>query len=339
MFDSRFIEFRLDHTKTKHLAIGAIVSYEDIPAGGHLWRVNCYPRGCKEEDRGEHLSIYLQLVSDSNNVLAIFDAFAMGADGTPSWCDGHRRAHRTSTRRYLESLYLAADGLVTLVCGVIVVRDGDDPPPPPPSDVGDHLGRLLDRADGSDVAFVVGGEAFPAHRLAQLLGSMAEATMPSITLHDIDPETFRIMLRFIYADALPGDDEIGDALIETMRHLLAAADLYALDRLKAICAHKLYHNVSADTVAATLACAETYNCQHLKKKCIAFLADEKNLEAAMVTDGFVQLVQQYPSTVATFRPMLQAMYPEAFAGGDDEVGDSPTEIFERLRAPRYYGTM
>jgi hypothetical protein len=167
---------------------------------------------------------------------------------------------------------------------------------------------------------------------AQLLGSMAEATMPSITLHDIDPETFRIMLRFIYADALPGDDEIGDALIETMRHLLAAADLYALDRLKAICAHKLYHNVSADTVAATLACAETYNCQHLKKKCIAFLADEKNLEAAMVTDGFVQLVQQYPSTVATFRPMLQAMYPEAFAGGDDEVGDSPTEIFERLLA-------
>jgi speckle-type POZ protein len=140
------------------------------------------------------------------------------------------------------------------------------------------------------------------------------------------------MLRFIYADALPGDDEIGDALIETMRHLLAAADLYALDRLKAICAHKLYHNVSADTVAATLACAETYNCQHLKKKCIAFLADEKNLEAAMVTDGFVQLVQQYPSTVATFRPMLQAMYPEAFAGGDDEVGDSPTEIFERLLA-------
>lgn len=103
MLDSRFIKFRLDHTKTKHLAIGAVVSSEDIPAGGHLWRVNCYPRGCREEDRGEHLSIYLQLVSDSNSVLAIFDAFAMGADGTPSWCDGHRRAHlypaRGATRR------------------------------------------------------------------------------------------------------------------------------------------------------------------------------------------------------------------------------------------------
>ncbi|OEL18146.1 BTB/POZ and MATH domain-containing protein 3 [Dichanthelium oligosanthes] len=162
---------------------------------------------------------------------------------------------------------------------------------------------------------------------------MADATMPSITLHDIAPETFKIMLRFIYEDALPADEEIGDSLIEMMRHLLAAADWYALDRLKVICAQKLCDNLSVDTVADTLACAETYNCQQLRKKCIAFLADEKNLEAAMLSEGFVQLVQQCPSTVVTLKSTLQVMYPDVFHGDDDlDLGDSPTEVLERLLA-------
>lgn len=349
MLDSRFIEFKLDYTKTKDVPIGSVVSSDDIAASGHRWRVICYPRGCRKEDAGEHLSLYLQLVStNSKNVTAIFDAFMMASDGTPSWCDARRHVHlypaqcalhgwrRFVSRSYLDSLYVAADGLVTVMCGVIV-----DDPPPPPSDMGAQLGRLLDCGDGSDVSFVVGGEAFPAHRVvlaarspvfkAHLLGAMADTTTPSITLHDIAPETFRVMLRFVYTDALPVDEEIGDSKIETMRRLLAAADRYALDRLKVLCALKLGDNVSVDTVAATLACAETYNCLQLKKKCIAFLADEKNLEAAMLTDGFVQLLQQCPLTLATFEFMLQAMYPDIFAM-DNEIGHSPTKIFEGLLA-------
>nr|CAB3481476.1 unnamed protein product [Digitaria exilis] len=90
-----------------------------------------------------------------------------------------------------------------------------------------HLGTLLDTADGKDVSFSVGGETFHAHRAvlaarspvfkAELLGSMAEATMPSIALHDIAPATFKAMLRFMYTDALPRDDDeliIGDSPFE-----------------------------------------------------------------------------------------------------------------------------
>ena len=43
--------------------------------------------------------------------------------------------------------------------------------------------------------------------------------------------------------------------------LRAAADWYALDRLKVICAQKLWEKVSVDTVATILGWAETYNCQ------------------------------------------------------------------------------
>ena len=45
---------------------------------------------------------------------------------------------------------------------------------------------------------------------AQLLGAMADANMPSITMHDISAATFKAMLRFLYTDALPADDELGD---------------------------------------------------------------------------------------------------------------------------------
>jgi speckle-type POZ protein len=87
--------------------------------------------------------------------------------------------------------------------------------------MGSHLGLLLDCAEGSDVSFVIDGEKFPAHRAvlaarspvfkAQLLGSMADAKMSSITLHDIAPATFRVVLRFMYTDACPEEAELGDS--------------------------------------------------------------------------------------------------------------------------------
>jgi hypothetical protein len=68
-----------------------------------------------------------------------------------------------------------------------VVRDY--PLAVPSSDIGDHLGQLLDGADGSDVSFIVDGKKFAAHRAvlaarspvfkAELFGAMAEAKMSS----------------------------------------------------------------------------------------------------------------------------------------------------------------
>jgi speckle-type POZ protein len=59
--------------------------------------------------------------------------------------------------------------------------------------------------------------------------------------------------------------------------------------------------VSADTIGATLACAETYSCPELRKKCVDFFADEKNFKKAVLTDGFAQLVQKFPSILGELR--------------------------------------
>ncbi|KAG2585115.1 hypothetical protein PVAP13_6KG370500 [Panicum virgatum] len=257
MLGPGFLEFKLDYSEKKNLPIGQYVSSESFRAGGHLWKIICYPRGDTSEYKlynGRFVSILVKLVSRSENVKAIFDGFLLNRDGTPSWNVAKRILHAFQPEGVLGSSWLVkgsdlqyymTDGLARFICGVIVVAE--DPTPismPPPPDIGIHLGRLLDCAIGSDVSFIVDGEQFPAHRAvlaarspvfaAELFGSMADATMPSITVQDIEPAAFKAMLRFMYTDSFPADSELGDSPIDMLQHLLAAADRFALDRLKLI---------------------------------------------------------------------------------------------------------
>ena len=189
----------------------------------------------------------------------------------------------------------------------------------PSSHIVEHLGRLLDHTNGSeDVTFSVDGGKFRTHRAilaarspvfkAQLFGSMAmaDAKMRCITLHDIKPATFQILLRFIYTDELPRDEEIQSSCsnIELFQILLAAADMYQLDRLKLMCAQKLWDRVSPETVAAMLFCAEMHNCPELKKRCIDFFVEEKNIRSVALTEGYLRLMQGFPSVIEEIRARL-----------------------------------
>jgi speckle-type POZ protein len=324
---SAVVQFRVDYEQTKQFPVGKAVHSDIISAGGHLWGIECYPRGSDAgANEGNYLSIFLRLKSRSRNTTAIFEVFLMGSDGKPctdveterilgsfdnngAHGDGGRIGWRQFLRRPRLERLLDTERRVTFVCNIMVVDT--NPIPVPPSDIGTHLGCLLDHADGTDVSFVVEGETFHAHRWllaarspvfrAELFGSMTEATMSSIALHEIAPATFRIMLRFMYTDVLPGEDELGDSPVEVFQDLLAAADRYALDRLKLICAQKLLNNVTVDTVATILACAETYNCPELKSKCLDFFAVDKHFKKAVFTGGFVLLMQKFPSITDALR--------------------------------------
>nr|CAB3483533.1 unnamed protein product [Digitaria exilis] len=323
MLESGFVELKLDWAATKSLSIGAIVLSDEFSAGGHVWRVRCYPHGHKQHDIDG-----LHLVSESKNVRALFEAFLMGVDGAPS------KSHTKSSvqvyppegfdawgfspfvkRADLEaSSNCVKDGHVTFMFGVTVLLSGDQGPVPvPSSDIADHLGHLLDSADGSDVSFDVAGETFRAHRAvlaarspvfkAQLLGSMAEANMSRVTLHDVKPGTFQIMLRFMYTDKL---EESSSANIEVFQNLLAAADMFQLDRLKLMCAQKLWERVSAENVATVLGCAETHSCPELKNRCLDFFVVEKNFKVAVLTEGYYRLMHSFPSVIDEIRERVQS---------------------------------
>ncbi|CAM0957750.1 unnamed protein product [Alopecurus aequalis] len=266
-------------------------------------------------------------MSKSRSVRAIFEASTMDRDGNISILKVQSETFEirgdeedrdswgwvqflqvTDVEKFL------IEGHITFICTITVINDS--PIPVPPSDIGTHLGRLLDHTDGTDVSFIIDDERLPAHRAvlaarspvfrAELFGSMAESTMSSITLHDITPATFKAMLRFIYTDELHAEDELEDSSTEMFRNLLAAADRYALDRLKFICAQKLWDKVSVDTVATILACAETYNCHELKNKCIDFFVREENFKEAMFTDSYALLVLKFPSITAELKKRVKA---------------------------------
>ncbi|CAL5013647.1 unnamed protein product [Urochloa decumbens] len=177
--------------------------------------------------------------------------------------------------------------------------------------------RQCSLGDGADVSFLVGGHKFHAHRAVLAAGSpafrdlffgpaAAAASMDGIRVEGVKPETFRFLLRYMYAGALPGDhDEIGGApTAEMLRNLVAAADAYGMERLKLACAQKLWDYVSAETVAATLGFAMAHDCPELKKKCMDFLTKEENLCRAALSEGYVQLMQSFPSVLDELRARL-----------------------------------
>ncbi|TVU05011.1 hypothetical protein EJB05_48158, partial [Eragrostis curvula] len=233
MLGSGFLEFKLDYSETTNLTIGDVVSSEVISAGDYLWRICCYPRGKTETDKGEYVSIFLHLISDSKDIKTIFQVFCLGKDAEPSFSNEKRLVHVFSyagkgigwtqfmKRSILEANYVI-NGQLTLVCGIIVV--GDNNIAVPSSEIGYDLVFLLKDKVGTDVSFIVKDETIPAHRVvlaarspvfkAQLFASMTDATSSSILLEDIEPVTFKAMLWFMYMNELPEDDVFGDSPAE-----------------------------------------------------------------------------------------------------------------------------
>ncbi|KAM0829863.1 hypothetical protein ACQ4PT_066597 [Festuca glaucescens] len=319
MLGSGFIEFELEYSETKNVVRSGVIS-----VAGHVWRIYCYPLGNKKANKGKYQSLYLRLVSKAKNATAIFEASILRSGDSrhvkrctkvypPNGIRSQSRGwHEFVSRSSLE--YYVKDGLVTFLCGITVLHESSIAVPD--SDIQSHLGSLLDCSDGADVSFCVNGQTFHAHRAilaaqspvfkAELFGPMAEGTMACITLHEIEPLVFKALLRFVYTDSLPADRELGDSHTDMIKHLLATADRYALDRLKLVCAQKLWESVSVDTVADALSCADVYSCQELRSRCIDFVMAEKNFKKTVLTESFMSLMQNFPSILAELRAKVGA---------------------------------
>ncbi|KAF6723394.1 Speckle-type POZ protein-like A [Oryzias melastigma] len=93
---------------------------------------------------------------------------------------------------------------------------------------------------------------------------MEESKKNRVDISDVDPDVFREMMGFIYTGKAPNLEKMAD-------NLLAAADKYALERLKVMCEEALCNSLSVENVADTLILADLHSAEQLKAQAIDFI--------------------------------------------------------------------
>ncbi|CAL4997539.1 unnamed protein product [Urochloa decumbens] len=321
---------------SKHKGMGhghdKFVRSRTFSVGGHSWSIRFYPDGFIKETG--HISVYLELMRKGTKVRASCDLSLINQNtGLPSLV--HRTELRlfnsSDTTKYapetnlfkkrseLEASGFIQDDRLVIECIVTVVtevRVSETKLPRfhgkievPPSDIATCLGKLLEAEEGADITFSVGGETFGAHKLvlamrspvfkAELYGPMKEGSAQLVIIEDMQPVVFRALLHFIYTDSLPDMDNLGgDANCEMMRHLLVAADRYAVVRLKLVCQSILCENLNAKNVVTTLVLAYQHDCNLLQDVCLEYISSSNVMDAVVATQGYKNLKTTCPTALA-----------------------------------------
>ncbi|CAJ2633181.1 unnamed protein product [Trifolium pratense] len=308
------------YSLSKGIGIGKYIASDIFSVGGYDWAIYFYPDGKSVEDNATYVSLFIALASDGTDVRALFELTLLDQSGKERH-KVHSHFERTLesgpyTLKYrgsmwgykrffkrtaLETSDYLKDDCLSVNCSVGVVRSHTEGPKIysiaiPPSNIGHQFGQLLESGKGSDVSFEVDGEVFTAHKLvlaarspvfrAQLFGPMKDHNTKCIKVEDMEAPVFKALLHFMYWDSLPDMQELTGmntkwATTLMAQHLLAAADRYALERLRLICEAGLCEDVAINTVATTLALAEQHHCFQLKAVCLKFIATSENLRGKL----------------------------------------------------------
>ncbi|KAI3905017.1 hypothetical protein MKW92_043696 [Papaver armeniacum] len=327
----------------KGIGVGKFMSSRTFTGGGHDWVIIFYPDG-SSLDSQEYISLYLKIVSPGE-VRATFefkllDQSEKGKYGVHNISECARPFKTNSCRGFvdymkkseLETSSYLKDDCLTIHCTIGIVQTRDEFVETsveeekryviPPSDIIQNLKGLLESEIGSDITFHVGNDFFRAHKSilaarspvfrAQFFGLVGNPDMGTIVIKEFEPFAFKAMLLFVYTDDLPEPCEVSDSdspctTTTLMQHLLAAADHYDLARLKLMCEEKLFEEITAGTVATTLALAERYRCLQLKTDCLNFAARPENLGEFIKSDGYAYLEKSCPLLLSDLLKTISAV--------------------------------
>ncbi|CAO1427941.1 unnamed protein product [Diamesa serratosioi] len=201
----------------------------------------------------------------------------------------------------------------------------------PECKLSEDLGNLFDNEKFSDVTLSVGGREFQAHKAilageftfhsqsdlntylsflllarspvfaAMFEHEMEERKQNRVAITDVDHEVLKEMLRFIYTGKAPNLEKMAD-------DLLAAADKYALEKLKVMCEEALCVNLSVETAAETLILADLHSADQLKAQTIDFI--NTHATDVMETLGWKNMVTTHPHLInEAFRALATQQIP------------------------------
>lgn len=199
---------------------------------------------------------------------------------------------------------VAPDDTVTLCCkmdlfvGPVNVPGEKKSILVPEGQLSPDLGHLFEDGKFSDVVLNVQGKEIHAHKMILAARSVVFASMFQhdmeekkknlIEIADLDYETIRETLRFMYTDQARNIDARAE-------DLLAAADKYSLDRLKAMCEESLCSKMSVESAATLLFLADMHSAEQLKALAMGFI--QTHVKDVVKTSGWKTLIQRRPQLI------------------------------------------
>ncbi|XP_076043127.1 BTB/POZ and MATH domain-containing protein rdx isoform X2 [Oratosquilla oratoria] len=315
--------------------MGEVLKSSTFSAGANdklKWCLRVNPKGLDEESK-DYLSLYLLLVSSNKTeVRAKFKFSILNAKREETKAMESQRAYRFvqgkdwGFKKFIRRDFLLdeANGLLpddklTLYCEVSVVADSMNFSGQsnavqfkvPDCRLSDDLGVLFESQRFSDVTLSVAGREFQAHKAilaarspvfaAMFAHEMEERKHNRVEIQDVDHEVLREMLRFIYTGRAANLEKMAD-------DLLAAADKYALERLKVMCEESLCTNLSTENAAEVLILADLHSADQLRAQAIEFI--NTHATDVMETQGWKSMILSHPHLIAeAFRALATQQIP------------------------------
>lgn len=161
------------------------------------------------------------------------------------------------------------------------------------------LQSLVDGQKFGDVTIHIGNQRFLAYKgilsaRSPVFASMFEHQMQenienSVSISDIKPEVFKVLLHYIYTDQLSGLNAVA-------HEMSAAADKYAISSLKDRCRQHILQKLSWKTGVETLVLADTHQDPEMKKHVLQFFSGSI---AGKVTEsaGWRKMARTHPYLV------------------------------------------
>jgi hypothetical protein len=142
----------------------------------------------------------------------------------------------------------------------------------------------------SDIVFVVEGIHVYAHKIlclrclyfrAMFAGEMRESRAQEVVIPDVRHSIFLALLEYLYTD------DAAEVQLDMAMELFEAADKFGVERLKAICEHRLLQSINIDNAAGLFHAADQHNALGLREKCVAFILD--HFDAVTKTKCFEEM--------------------------------------------------
>ncbi|XP_024877074.1 speckle-type POZ protein-like [Temnothorax curvispinosus] len=198
---------------------------------------------------------------------------------------------------------LLPDDKLTIFCEISVfdyVRSSYDPVTIPFKP--DNVGLLLfENPEFSDITVRVDGREIQAHKAIldvqsdyfsrMLKSEMSETQNNYVTIEDIDYETVREMLRFIYTGKVENSENLGK-----ITDLLVATDKYELTKLKVMCEKILCTRLTVENAAEILILADFYRADYLKAEALDII--KSYLTDVTDTKGYKSMENSHPHLVS-----------------------------------------